>query len=400
MRDLGRVTSKIPLTRRLGFRIAALLFLGLLMVDLLTLPFWNWLYYELAPEWSDPEMLRAYADQLEWMTPEEIADEQWKSLLVEPSDGAVVVAATAAYASVFALALGSLVSFVATRRISRLTNQAARSPAEEGVPGPFDAAGSDEIAVLGRTMNTMRVEILSLLADIEGRDRDRRKWVAEVSHDLRTPLTALAVTLDQAKHSLRDDGAAVDRDSLKDFLTSARHDVQRVQDLAEDLLEIARLDAGEVLAEEPVPPGELLRDTVRELGPVAEKRGVRLVLELASGLPELQADGRRLLRALENLVLNSVQHARSEVRVTAAVQGDALRIEIRDDGPGLPETDGEIVLEELGQRLARPDSVGIGLEVAQKVVGAHGGQLTAANDPEGGARIAMQLPVAARTGRD
>ena len=88
--------------------------------------------------------------------------------------------------------------------------------------------------------------------------------------------------------------------------------------LAEDLLDTARLDAGDELVVEPVPAGELVAQTVEALIPLARERELALEAEVPAGLPTLHADGRRLARALENLVMNSLQHAHARVQVSAA----------------------------------------------------------------------------------
>ena len=387
--------STIALHKRLGFRLGLLLFVGLFVVDLALIPLWNWLYFTLTPEWSDPATLRAYAAELESMSPAELEKEIWDISFIESSDYATVTAWTVAYAAVFAVLLGGLASFVATRRIRRLTREAGTPGGDDpAVPGPFHAAGDDEIAHLGRTMNEMRARILSLLGKIDERDRLRREWVAEVSHDLRTPITALGVALEQA-HAVANECAPPRREALVELIESATLDVRRIHDLAVDLLEIGRLEAGDPLNVEPVPAGELVRNTVHSLMPVARERRIELQLDLPVGLPELCVDGRRLMRAIENVVLNSIQHAIERVHVTAGVQDPRFVVRVSDDGPGLPKADGAAVpVAGLRHHLRRDDSTGIGLEVAAKVVAAHGGRLLAENRPGAGATFEMILPYA------
>lgn len=387
------MTTPLPFHRRLGVRLALVLFAGLLLVDLAALPLWNWFYFLSTPEWSDPEQLRSYADYLETLSPEEVDQLMWDTSFLESSDLASIVGFTALYAGFFSLLLGCLVSFLATRRIVTLTREASGPVNDpESLPGPFTESGRDELMLLARSMNEMRDEILRLVGEIEERDRRRRDWIAEVSHDLRTPLTALAVLLEQARPVVAHvDGA--ERERLNEILRSAREDVARVQDYAQDLLEVARLEAGDELRLEPVPAGELLSDVTRELEPVARDRGVRLEADLPHGLPELMADGRRLVRALENLILNSVQWARSRVRIEVVADERALTIAIEDDGPGLPtEGPGQVEIADLQRHLGRRDSAGIGLQVADKVIAAHGGTTVGANRSEGGARWTVRLP--------
>ncbi len=284
-----------------------------------------------------------------------------------------------------------------TRRLSRLAEQAAQPlGADGGLPAPFEVGGRDEITVLAGAMNAMRGRVAALLGGLAQREVNRREWIAQVSHDLRTPLTALTACLDRAEMLLaeRDDDAS--RERLRELIQVAQYDADRVRDLADDLLEIARLEAEDDLLREPVPPGELVRQAVRGLGPLAEARGVRLETVIESVPETVEADGRRLLRALENLLRNAIQHARSRVEVRVAQAAGGLRFAVGDDGPGLPESDGRIDLVALSERRSRDDSTGLGLRVTRRVAEAHGGRIGAENSPEsGGALVWFEIPLGA-----
>jgi signal transduction histidine kinase len=256
---------------------------------------------------------------------------------------------------------------------------------------PFTERGHDEISGLARAMNQMREHNLELLTAMESRDRQRREWIAQVSHDLRTPLTALRASLERAERQLqRREGGAHE---LRASIEAARLDGSRVVTLAEDLLEIARLDADPRLVREPVPPGELARSAVTSLRPMAKEGNLEIELAIEACLPILEADGRRLMRALENLLSNAMQHAQSRVQLQVRRTGALLRFEVSDDGPGFPLENGRVDLSSLASRLSRDDSTGLGLQVALRVAEAHGGLLEADNLPSGGAFIALGLPL-------
>ena len=272
-----------------------------------------------------------------------------------------------------------------------VASRPASSPvADEGdLPGPFDESGTDEIARLARSMNAMRARVIELLASIHERDRSRRQWIAQVSHDLRTPLTALMACLERAREDLVEGRHA----DLGERLAVARLDAERLGDLAEDLLDIARIDAEETCIREPVPPGELVRQTARALAGLAEREGVDIELEVARRLPELTADGRRLMRGLENLLRNALHHARGKVVLGASERDGHVRFSVQDDGPGLPEVGGNVAWDALGDHLSRPDSAGLGLVVVRKVAEMHGGRTGAENAQGGGARVWFEIPV-------
>jgi len=262
------------------------------------------------------------------------------------------------------------------------------------LPGPFEVSGDDEISRLAAALNTMRGRIEQLVESLADRDRQRREWIAQVSHDLRTPLTALSACLERAKERYRrEEHDTPEASGVFEAIEVASQDQQRLQTLVDDLFELARLDANESLLLEPVPPGELVRQAVRGLRPMAEARDITLEADVGASLPTVRADGRRLMRALENMLRNAVQFARSAVVLRVAVEGDELTFEVLDDGPGLPVKDGEVVLGLTDNSPRRPDSTGLGLLVTRRVAMAHGGRLTGTNRNSGGAAVAVRIPV-------
>ena len=280
-----------------------------------------------------------------------------------------------------------LVSLV-TRRLSRLAVDASEPLDEKlktvDLPGPFLVSGDDEIARLAAALNTMRERIKALVIRLEERDRQRREWIAQVSHDLRTPLTALSVCLDRAKEKLVETEDPNERSGVMEAITVAHQDGRRLQLLVDDLFELARLDARDDLVLEPVPPGELVRHAVRGLKPMAEAQGIALKANVEPSLPLIRADGRRLMRALENLLRNAIQYGESKAELIATYREGDLIFEVQDDGPGLPEKDGMIVLEDSTKKPRKPDSAGLGLIVTARVATAHGGSLGGRNLPGGG----------------
>ncbi|MDA1266601.1 MAG: HAMP domain-containing sensor histidine kinase [Planctomycetota bacterium] len=289
--------------------------------------------------------------------------------------------------------LAFVITRLVTRRVTRLAAEASAPVEGNALPGPFTVDGHDEITILARTLNRMRAGNEDLVARLELTDQERRRWIAQVSHDLRTPLTALTACLDRARE---EQGEGVDIDER---LVVAKHDATRLAELVEDLLDVARLEAGDSPVIEPVPPGELARHATRGLTALAEQGGIRLELDLAPGLPELAADGRRLMRALENLLRNALHHARSEVRLRAAQVDGHVRFAVEDDGVGFPvDASGTVDVGALAEHLSRADSAGLGLVVVRKVAEAHGGRVGARNRVEGGAYIWFEIPLIARDG--
>ena len=295
-----------------------------------------------------------------------------------------------ASATLIATLLSLVASRYATGRLRGLAAQASEE-ADSELPGPFEERGRDEITQLARALNGMRGRVQELLQRLEERDARRNEWVAQVSHDLRTPLTALIASLEHTEALLENGGG--DAAALRDNNAAARLDAERVAALAEDLLDIARLEVDGTIDAEPVLVGEVVDRVVRGLEPLARREGVVLEARVERGLAPLEADGRLLLRALENLVMNSIQHAKGHVLVSVAKGSGGLRVDVEDDGEGFPAVNGAVDFAALRARRSRADSAGLGLIVTQRVVAAHGGHVEAKNLEGGGASIGFALPV-------
>ncbi len=374
----------VPWHRSLRFRLAALLAACFLAVSFLGDRVLGQLEERLYPEWYDPVFLRGRAEALELAAAGELARARVNDLYPETYE-AVMVPYRLVVTSVLAVVLAVAVTLLATRRLNRLARQVRPArPEEDGLPGPFAVAGGDEIAVLAGALNGMRQRATELIESLASRDRWRREWIAQVAHDLRTPLAALLACLERAQ------GAAV---PTPETLAAARVDALRIHELTEDLLESARLEGETPLRREPVPAGELLRRTARVLEGLAAQRGVELQLDLPRGLPVLQAEGARLARALENLLRNALQHAAARVVVAAEVRGRELVLGVRDDGPGLPIPAGAAPLADVIERQRAGGSSGVGLVVAQRVAERHGGRAEAENCGAGGCAFRLILPL-------
>ncbi|MBH5337052.1 HAMP domain-containing histidine kinase [Streptomyces pactum] len=240
------------------------------------------------------------------------------------------------------------------------------------VPEP---GSRDEIARLARTTN-------ETLAALEASVERQRRFVADASHELRSPIASLRTQLEV--------GAA--HPELLD-LDGAVADVVRLQRLAADLLLLARLDAGErPQPDARVDLAELVR---RELARRPPDR-----VPVRAGEPaEVTVAGSRgqLARVLANLVDNAVRHAERQVRVSVLAEGGEAILRVEDDGPGVPAGERERIFERfvrLDDARSRDDGgAGLGLAIARDVVRRHAGTLTVGAAADGGARFDVRLPV-------
>ena len=282
-----------------------------------------------------------------------------------------------------ALALGvtQLLASGMTSPLREMT-AAARRMSRGDYSGRVTATSSDEVGELARAFNRMAEDLAAV-------DRQRRELVANVSHELRTPLAALCAVLE----NLADGVAQPDPVALRTALDQA----ERLAALATDLLDLARVDAGEVrLSFTHVPIAQLLERAAAEAGVTG--REVRY--DVRATPPELTvtADPARLHQLVANLIDNASRHSPTGgvVRVTAHGTATGWRLEVADQGPGVPASDRDRAFERFGT-LAAADGgggTGLGLAIARWVADLHGGNIHFVEPEPGttGARVRVDLP--------
>ena len=243
--------------------------------------------------------------------------------------------------------------------------------------------GSDrEVASLVTTFNGM---VDALRARIE---RDAR-FAADVSHELRSPLTTLGNSL-AVLQGRRAELSPRGQDALNLLAT----EVARFQRLVDDLLEISRLDAGQVTLErEPVRICQLI------LNLLADPRYAGTAADVDSTLLDavVIGDKRRLEQVLRNLLDNALTHAGGATVITVAPSGDGVSVSVDDRGPGVAPDDREQIFERFsrGRNAVRRGSAGgtgLGLALVREHVRAHGGEVRVTAAPGGGSRFVVELP--------
>ena len=272
-----------------------------------------------------------------------------------------------------ALLLASLAGYVlagaALRPIEAMRRRAAEistSSLDERLPV---AGTGDEVSRLGETLNAMldRIE--------HGVERERR-FVADASHQLRTPLATLTTELELALGSERSS------DEMRMALASAAESTTRLSRLADDLLLLARADDGRV----PLKPEEL--DVADLAQRVAERHGACVDVEPLV----VRADGLRLEQALTNMVDNAVRHGGGDVTVTARQHNGRVELHVLDDGPGFPADFVSHAFERFSHASIGTDGSGLGLAIVETIAKAHGGEAHVRNRPGGGADVWLALP--------
>ncbi|HEX4227015.1 MAG TPA: HAMP domain-containing sensor histidine kinase [Pseudonocardiaceae bacterium] len=289
-----------------------------------------------------------------------------------------------AFISLGVAALGVLAAVYAASRIRRPVRRVADAARQLG-GGGFDVRipvrGRDELAELATTFNAMARQLGDSIAELRAKDQQQQRFVADVAHDLRTPLAVLVATVDRL-----DDADTPTRSRANQLVATQ---VRRLARLVEDLLEIARFDAGTAeLHTEALDLPALVEDAIGLSVPEAD------VSLSSTGDLTLNADPRRIHTILVNLLTNAVRHGAEPVLVTLdGTDADVVVIRVADAGPGvLPE-----LLPLLFDRFTRGDRAravtegsGLGLAIAKENALVHGGTLTAHNAP--GAVFTLTVP--------
>jgi signal transduction histidine kinase len=292
----------------------------------------------------------------------------------------LVVAGLAALAASIALGFGAAAVFA--RRIRRLERAADRIAGGD-FSEPVVDRGRDELGELAVAFDRMRGQLARL-------DDARRAFIANASHELRTPIFSLGGFLEL----LHDED--LDEPTRREFLATMTEQIERLTKLATDLLDLSRLDAGRMRLDlEPVDLAELAETLTEEFGAVA--RGGSHPLELSvEGEAVALADPERTLQIGRVLVENALKHTPRGTPIRIVVRAPA-ELEVEDSGPGIPADH----VEDVFDRFTRLDGAlasgsGLGLAIARELAELMGGSIQLASD-DGTTRFTVRLPVSAKT---
>jgi two-component system, OmpR family, sensor histidine kinase KdpD len=223
-------------------------------------------------------------------------------------------------------------------------------------------------------------------------ERLRNSLLSSVSHDLRTPLTAITGSIS----AILDNGARLDAQTRQELLESAREEAERLNRLVQNLLEMTRLESGALqLHTEWHPVEEVIGAALSRLGKRLGNR--RVTTRVPPDLPLVAIDDVLIEQVLVNLLDNAVKYtpAGSPITIIATATDRAVTVEVADRGPGLPPGEEDKVFEKFyrGQPEAQRGA-GLGLAICHGIVKAHGGRIWAQNIPEGGVAFLFTLPLA------
>ena len=288
------------------------------------------------------------------------------------------------WASAVALAVATLAGFFLSRAIAqrvRAVERAARDLAAGRPTAPLPVTTDDELGSLARAFNEMQVKLHAV-------DRARREFIANASHELRTPIFSLGGFVEL----MRDE--EIDDETRREFLQTMGEQVQRLQKLAVDLLDLSRLDAGSVAFErEEVDLGVLASEIAGEFRPAISLREAELDLRLPDEPVGAVCDRERVAQIMRILLDNALRHTPegTHVTVTAGRSNGHAAFAVSDTGPGVPE----VSRDQLFERFYTGDKAsgsGLGLAIARELAERMDGRIALASRP-GETTFSLELPI-------
>ena len=237
------------------------------------------------------------------------------------------------------------------------------------------------------------VVVLRDVTELRRLEGMRREFVATVSHELRTPLTSIRALVETLEA-----GALHDPSVSADFLARIVSEVDRLAQIVDELLDLARLESGRIrLSLERIEPYALISHAVRRMAPQIERAGLTVDVVVTPGTPAIVADRARLDQVLLNLVHNAIKFTPTggTITIRALPVDNRVEIQVRDTGVGVSTEDLPRLFERFykADRARRSEGTGLGLAIAKHIVHAHGGTIWAQQNDGGGTVFVFQLPV-------
>jgi signal transduction histidine kinase len=246
-----------------------------------------------------------------------------------------------------------------------------------------------------RELESVTAELQAANRRLKDLDRLKDQFISTVTHELRTPLTAVRSIAEILKASPH-----LPEDRHRQLTGIVVAESERLTRLIDQVLDFQRIETGRIQwLSEPVDAAEVCRDALESVRQLVVDQGIAVELDLPQALPPIRGDRDRLIEVMINLLSNAVKFSASpggRIEIRAARRPDHLRVEVRDNGIGIPAEDLEVVFEEFRQlrhaARGRPPGSGLGLSIARRIVQHHGGRIWAENHPRGGSVFVFTLP--------
>ena len=295
------------------------------------------------------------------------------------------IRAVSIFICILALLADIFMTRVLTKRIVTLSEK-TKQVADGDYSTRFDVDGEDEVAELGKEFN-------SLTRRLEATEKQRRQFVSDASHELKTPIAAITLLADSIVQN-----EDMDEETMREFVTDIAHEGDRMQRITEELLDLSRLDdGGTVKPSVPVDMHKIAEDAAALLRPLAEEKGVAIHMELEDECNVLATED-DLYHVVFNLVENAVKYniENGEVFVKLCSVKDRVWLYVEDTGIGIPEEDRDAVFDRFYRvdkaRSREAGGSGLGLSIVHDAVKRHRGTITVTEREPKGTVFAVSLP--------
>jgi two-component system OmpR family sensor kinase len=259
---------------------------------------------------------------------------------------------------------------------------------------PLDSRPSDEIDELGKCFNQMADRINQQVETLQKNDAKRRELIANVSHDLRTPLTSLHGYIETLL--LKD--TELSNEERRNYLNIANKQSKQLSHLVSELFELAKLDSCETLINvEPFSLAELMQDVVQKFQLDAELRGIQLKMDYGGNVPFAYGDIGLMQRVLNNLMENALRYtpAGGQITLSLAASPDKITVKVADTGKGIPSDELPHIFDRFYRlekcRSSEALNAGLGLAIAKRILDLHGSTIRAQSEPEKGTVFTFQM---------
>lgn len=289
-----------------------------------------------------------------------------------------------AFICILALLADILMTSLLTKRIVTLAEM-TKKVAEGDYSQRFLTQGEDEVAELGREFNR-------LTQRLETTEKQRRQFVSDASHELKTPIAAITLLADSIVQNEN-----MDEETIREFVTDIVHESNRLQKMTEELLDLSRMDDGNIGKSVPVNMTKVTEEAVALLKPLSSEQNVEIKLDLEPDSIVLATEN-DLYHVVFNLVENAIKYNVPEGKVTVTLRtaGDRIRMEVEDTGIGIPENERESIFHRFYRvdkaRSREAGGSGLGLSIAHDAVLQHRGTIEVEEAEPQGTRFIVTLP--------
>jgi signal transduction histidine kinase len=255
-------------------------------------------------------------------------------------------------------------------------------------------AEKSDLSVLATQFNDMADTIVENMDAMKSVDRLRRELIANISHDLRTPLAIMNGYI-ETLHMKRESLSAEEQEN---YLNIVMESSSRLNTMIAQLFEYSKLEANQIEPQkEPFPISDLAHDMIAKYDILAKKKGVELAVDCQENLPLVFADISLVERAIQNLLDNAIRYTPEGGEVTLSLLANASEVEIRidDSGPGIQQEDQALIFErfrQAGNGNVAKDGAGIGLAIVKKIMDLHNTTIRVVSQPDHGASFRFSLP--------